>query len=67
MTSDTDHSGPGLKRRDFLKAASLAGAAVAAAPAVSTAVAAKESRQEQLKARYKETDHVKQYYALNRL
>lgn len=58
-----------LGRRAFLKGAGVGAAAatvavVAAAPAP---VAAAENAQERKKARYKETDHVKTYYAQNRL
>jgi hypothetical protein len=58
-----------VERRDFLKAIGLAGAgAVAAAvPLAVTEAEAAESPQERIKPRYQETQHVKQYYALNRL
>jgi hypothetical protein len=56
-----------LGRRDFLRAIGAgAGVAVtAAAPFVGEAVAA-ESDADKKKARYKETDHVKAYYKVNR-
>lgn len=56
-----------LGRRDFLRAVGAgAGLAVtAAAPLASEAVAA-ESDADKKKARYKETDHVKAYYKVNR-
>ena len=56
-----------LGRRDFLRAIGAgAGLAVtAAAPLASEAVAA-ESDADKKKARYKETDHVKAYYKVNR-
>ncbi|MBP7064392.1 twin-arginine translocation signal domain-containing protein [Ferrovibrio sp.] len=58
-----------LGRRDFLRGAGVGAAAatvavVAAAPAK---VEAAENAQERKKARYKETEHVKTYYAQNRL
>jgi hypothetical protein len=57
-----------LGRRDFLRALGAgAGVAVAtAAPLASEAVADTESGDEKLKARYKESDHVKAYYRVNR-
>lgn len=56
-----------LGRRDFLRALGAgAGVAVAtAAPLASEAVAA-ETNDEKLKARYKESDHIKAYYRVNR-
>ena len=56
-----------LGRRDFLRAMGAgAGLAVTAAAPLATAAAAAESDAEQKKARYKETDHVKAYYKVNR-
>ena len=56
-----------LGRRDFLRAMGAgAGLAVTAAAPLATAAAAAESEAEQKKARYKETDHVKVYYKVNR-
>lgn len=54
-------------RRDFLRAigAGAVGAA-ASAPLAGEALAATESPDEQRKARYKETDHIKRYYSVNR-
>ena len=54
-------------RRDFLRALGVgAGAAASAAPLASEAHADTESNDEKRKARYKETDHVKAYYRVNR-
>jgi hypothetical protein len=55
-------------RRDFLRTLGVgAGAAVASVGTLSTAAQAdSESAQERRKARYKETDHVKTYYRVNR-
>jgi hypothetical protein len=55
-------------RRDFLKALSAGtGAAVAAAGSLTTeALADSESNDERRKSRYKETDHVKAYYRVNK-
>ena len=55
-------------RRDFLRALG-AGAGVAATTAAPLAVAAKadtENNDEKRKSRYKETDHVKKFYSVNR-
>jgi hypothetical protein len=55
-------------RRDFLRALGAgAGVAVtAAAPLATQAVADDEPDAEKRKARYKETDHVKTFYRVNR-
>jgi hypothetical protein len=57
-----------LGRRDFLRAlgAGAGVAATAAAPLASVAQADSENNDEKRKARYKETDHVKAYYRVNR-
>lgn len=54
-------------RRDFLRALATgaSAAAVIAAP-VTRAAADAESDQDRKKARYKETDHVKTFYKVNR-
>lgn len=56
-------------RRSLLKGAALTGigAATAAAAMASSDAEAAESQEERVKARYRETEHVKRYYALNRL
>jgi hypothetical protein len=55
-------------RRDFLRAlgAGAGVAATAAAAPLSPALADSESNDEKRKARYKETDHVKTFYRVNR-
>jgi hypothetical protein len=54
-------------RRDFLRALGAgAGAAAAAVPLATAAKADSENNDEKRKARYKETDHVKAYYRVNR-
>ena len=56
-----------LGRRDFLRAMGAgAGLAVTAAAPLATEAKAAESEAEKKKARYKETDHVKTYYRVNR-
>jgi hypothetical protein len=57
-----------VARRDFLRvlaAGAGAAAATGAAPLTSPAAAA-ESDQEKRKARYKETEHVKAFYRVNK-
>ena len=55
-------------RRDFLRAmATGAGvAATSAGPLATTAAADTENNDEKRKARYKETDHIKTFYRVNR-
>lgn len=66
--SQESHDPASVKRRDFLKAAGFVAAVAVAAPALdAVAQQAKENRADRRKARYQETDHVKQFYALNRL
>ena len=58
---------PGVGRREFLRALGAgAGVAVAAVPLAGEARADSESNDEKRKARYKETDHVKTFYRVNR-
>ena len=58
-----------VARRDFLRKVGIgtvgAGAALAT-PLMGSAQADSETDQEKRKARYKETDHVKAYYRVNR-
>lgn len=54
-----------LGRRGFLRTLGVGGVAVAA-PLVGEARADTESNDEKRKARYKETDHVKKFYSVNR-
>ncbi len=58
----------GLGRREFLRTLGAgAGVAVAgAAPLADMAAADTESNEEKRKARYKESEHVKTYYRVNR-
>jgi hypothetical protein len=54
-------------RRDFLRVLGAGAGAAAVAPTMSVeARADSESNDEKKKARYKETDHVKTYYRVNR-
>ena len=58
-------SAGGVDRRFFLMGGSTV-AAVAVVPLASGQAEADESQAERVKARYKETDHVKNYYRVNR-
>jgi hypothetical protein len=54
-------------RRDFLRALGAGAGAAAAAPlAAAPAAADSESNADKRKARYRETDHVKTFYRVNR-
>ncbi len=54
-------------RRAFLKVLGVgAGAAAASATPLGAAATAAENAQERAKTRYRETDHVKAYYRVNR-
>jgi hypothetical protein len=57
---------PTVGRRDFLRALGAGAGAAVAAPLATTAKADSETNDEKRKARYKETDHVKAYYRVNR-
>jgi hypothetical protein len=61
----SDHK-PALGRRDFLRALGAGAAVTATAPLATEAKADTETNDEKRKARYKETDHVKAYYRVNR-
>ena len=65
---DKTQSKTRVGRRDFLRAlgAGAGVAATAAAPLASLAKADSENNDEKRKARYKETDHVKTFYRVNR-
>jgi hypothetical protein len=53
-------------RRDFLRTISVGATAALASPLVTEAKADTETNDEKRKARYRETDHVKTYYRVNR-
>jgi len=57
-----------VARRDFLRvlAASAGAAAAGSAVPLTSPAAAAESDQEKRKARYKETEHVKAFYRVNK-
>ena len=56
----------GVDRRRFFMMGGSAVAAAAVVPLVGSEAAADESQSERVKARYKESDHVKNYYRVNR-
>jgi hypothetical protein len=56
----------GLDRRRLFLMGGSAVAAVAVVPLASVEAEADESQAERVKARYRETDHVKNYYRVNR-
>ena len=56
----------GLDRRRLFMMGGSAVAAAAVVPLAGSEAVADESQAERLKARYKETDHVKNYYRVNR-
>jgi hypothetical protein len=69
MSKPSDSKGKpqaGVDRRRFFTMGGSAVAAAAVAPLASTDAVADESQAERVKARYKETDHVKNYYRVNR-
>jgi hypothetical protein len=53
-------------RREFLRVLGAGAGVAAAAPLATAARADAESSNEKRKSRYKETDHVKAYYRVNR-
>jgi hypothetical protein len=69
MSKPSDHkpqASSGLDRRRFFMMGGSAVAAAAAVPLGGSEALADESQAERVKARYKETDHVKNYYRVNR-
>ena len=63
MTKDTKRT---LGRRDVLRALGVGAGAATAAPFVAPARADTETNDEKRKSRYRETDHVKTFYRVNR-
>ena len=56
----------GVDRRRFFMMGGSAVAAAAVVPLVGSEAVADESQSERVKARYKESDHVKNFYRVNR-
>ena len=66
MSKTTSEPGkPAVDRRSFFKALG-AGATLAATPAMVTPAAAVDPGKEESKARYRESEHVKDFYRVNR-
>jgi len=55
-----------MARRDVLRAFGAGGLAVAGSGALGDAKADTETNDEKRKSRYRETDHVKKFYSVNR-
>ncbi len=53
-------------RRDFLRAMGAGAGVAAMAPLASPAKADSENNDEKRKTRYRETDHIKEFYRVNR-
>lgn len=65
MTRRTEDKG--IARRDFLKAAGIGAAAAATVATAAGPAVASENRDQRKRSRYRETEHVKKFYASNRL
>ncbi len=63
---DGSRTADGVDRRRFFMMGGSAVAAAAVAPLTGSEAIADESQSERVKARYKESDHVKNYYRVNR-
>ena len=61
-----EHDKRKVGRRDFLRALGAGAGVAVAAPLATVANADTENNDEKRKARYKETDHVKAFYRVNR-
>ena len=62
----TPKAAAGVDRRNFFLMGGSAVVTAAAAVPLATEAEADEAQGERVKARYKETDHVKNYYRVNR-
>lgn len=65
MADDGKRKGTGLGRRAFFGVAAASGAAALAGGGAAPALA-QEAPAERVKARYRETDHVRRFYETNR-
>jgi hypothetical protein len=65
-SNSKEKSQAGVDRRRFFTMGGSAVVAAATVPLASGEAVADESQAERVKARYKETDHVKNYYRVNR-
>ena len=69
MKNEKNENKATVGRRDFMRkvgVGAVGAGATLAAPLVAPAQADSETNDEKRKARYKETDHVKAYYRVNR-
>jgi hypothetical protein len=66
VTTMKEKSKPAMGRRDFLRTLGIGATAAAASPLADEARADTESNDEKRKSRYKETEHVKNFYRVNR-
>jgi hypothetical protein len=66
MREGKSRAAAGVDRRRFFLMGGSAVAAAAVVPLASGEAEADESQAERVKARYKESDHVKNYYRVNR-
>jgi hypothetical protein len=64
-TMKKDHK-QGLGRRDFLRTFGVGAGVAAAGPLAPSARADTETNEEKRKSRYRETEHVKTFYRVNR-
>jgi hypothetical protein len=64
MTKTVDNST--LGRRQFLGALGIGASVAATAPIATVAVADSETNDEKRKSRYRETEHIKTFYSVNR-
>ena len=64
--ADAGKTAAGVDRRRFFMMGGSAVAAAAVVPLAGSEAVADESRADRVKARYKETDHVKNFYRVNR-
>lgn len=65
MSKTKEPAKPAVDRRSFFKALG-AGATLAATPAMVTPAAAVDPGKDETKARYRESEHVKDFYRVNR-
>jgi hypothetical protein len=64
--ANNDNNSSATSRRAFLRTVGIGATAAAAAPLSGEALADTENNDEKRKTRYKETDHVKAFYRVNR-
>jgi hypothetical protein len=68
MKQETKRPAAGIERRRFLRGTGVAAAGAAAAlPTAAGAAEVKETPEEQVRSRYRENDHIRRFYDLNRI